>query len=78
MKQEHNLDLTKLKEFGPRTKDSYCIPGSNEIKQGVDFFFTDQLLLRFLTVRDFNIKLASELLLYQLEWRQTNVPIPYL
>lgn len=78
MKTEYNVDLDSRKEFGPRTPDSYVKPGTSDIVPGVDFHFSDQLLLRYLTARNFNVKQASELLLYQLEWRQTNVPIPLL
>ena len=41
MKDEYNYDLDQKKEFGPRTPDSYCIPGTNKIVQGVDFHFSD-------------------------------------
>lgn len=29
MKSEYNVDLDSKKDFGPRTPDSYVIPGSN-------------------------------------------------
>jgi len=64
MKDKHNIDLDQKKEFGPRTPDSYVKPGTNEIVQGVDFHFTDQLLLRYLTARNFDVNQASELLMY--------------
>ena len=78
MKTEYGVDLISKKDFGPRTPDSFVKPGSHKILPGVDFHFSDQLLLRYLTARNFNVKQAAEHLLYQLEWRQTNVPIPML
>lgn len=78
MKTVHKIDLSLFKEFGPRTQNSHVVPGTSPIIQGRDFFLKDQMLLRFLTARDFNVKVAGELLVYQLEWRQTNVPLPYL
>ena len=54
------------------------IPGSNKIVPGVDFFFTDELVLRYLTARNFEIDKACEAMMYQLEWRQTNVPLALL
>ena len=56
MKKDYNVDLESKKGFGPRTPDSYVIPGSSEIVPGVDFHFTDQLLLRYLTARNFSVK----------------------
>lgn len=55
MKEKYNIDMETKKEFGPRTADSYVIPGSNEILPGVDFHFSDQLLLRYLTARNFDV-----------------------
>ena len=64
MKEKHNIDLDSKKEFGPRTPDSYVKPGTSDIVPGIDFHFTDQLLLRYLTARNFDVNQASELLLY--------------
>ena len=64
MKEKYNIDLESKKEFGPRTPDSYVKPGTSDILPGIDFHFTDQLLLRYLTARNFDVAQASELLLY--------------
>lgn len=41
MKDKHKMDLDSNKEFGPRTADSYCRPGTMEILPGVDCHFSD-------------------------------------
>lgn len=55
MKQLYNCDMESRKEFGPRTADSYVKQGSDEILPGVDFHFSNQLILRFLVARNFDI-----------------------
>lgn len=55
MMNEYQIDLDARKEFGPRTADSYVKPGTERIVPGVDFHFSDQLLLRYLVARNFNV-----------------------
>lgn len=64
MQETYGMDMYGRKEFGPRTPDSYVIPGTSDIVPGLDFHFSDQLLLRYLTARNFDVVQASELLLY--------------
>ena len=55
MKLLHNIDMESRKDFGPRTDNSYVRQGTSEILPGTDFHFSDQLVLRFLVARNFNI-----------------------
>lgn len=48
MKKEYDIDLGGWKEFGPRTPNSYVLPGTNEILPGVDYHFTEATILKYL------------------------------
>ena len=41
MEETYGMDMHSRKEFGPRTADSYVIPGSSPIVPGLDFHFSD-------------------------------------
>ena len=69
MKEEHNIDLEGQKEFGPRTADSYVIQGTNEILPGVDYHFSDVILLKYLVAQNFDMQKTITNLKYQMEWR---------
>lgn len=69
MLEEHGVDMNGKKEFGPRTPDCYCYPGTSKILPGTDYFYNDSMTLKYLVSQNFDLKKASTHLLYQLEWR---------
>lgn len=78
MLERHGIDLDKAKQFGPRIENGVVTEGSSQIINGRDAFLQDSDLLKYLVCRNWNIDLICNDLLYHLEWRQTNVPIPLL
>ena len=78
LKNQTGIDLSQYKNFGPRVKDNICIPGTSKIINGRDIHLRDDIILRILHARGFDMKLVIENMKYHLEWRQTNVPRPVL
>lgn len=82
LKQElfkrHGIEIDKLKSFGPRAKNSIVNEGSNKIINGRDYHLHDAILLKFCTARFWDFEKIIPDIIYHLEWRQTNIPIPYL
>ena len=54
------------------------VPGEAEVVNGRDCHFNDSDILKFLVVREFDVKKVLPDLKYHLEWRQTNIPRPVL
>jgi len=78
LKSKHGIDLDKPKDYGPRDESSMCKRGTMDIVSGRDFDLRDSELIRFCVCRQFKLDNIIPDLLYHLEWRQTNVPIPQM
>lgn len=76
--EQYGNDMTVLKDFGPRMPESVVTQGQNKIIGGRDIHLTDSHILRYLVARQFDIKKVLPEVLFHLEWRQTNIPRPYL
>jgi hypothetical protein len=73
------IDISISKnEYGPREPNGCVIEGNSEIRQGRDYHLTESDLLRFSVARHFNMEAILNELKYHLQWRQTNIPMPFL
>lgn len=55
LKKDYDISLDHPKELGPRTPDSYVVPGTSEIVPGRDYHFTDVILLKYLVAQNFDM-----------------------
>ena len=78
MLKEKGIDLNKKKSYGPREKDGKVVKGTHKIYDGTDILNNDQMILRFIVAREWNLDLIVECLTTHLEWRQTNIPLPLM
>lgn len=69
LKEKHDIDLTKIKGFGPRSADGACVQGTMKIESGKDALLTDEILLRYCIARKMSVEKILPDLLYHLEWR---------
>ena len=76
--KRHGIEIDKLKPFGPRAKSSIVNEGTNKIINGRDYHLHDAILLKFCVARFWDFDKIIPDIIYHLEWRQTNIPIPYL
>ena len=77
--EKFEVDLTKIKSFGPRNEDSICIAFSGKVaEKGADYHVCDADILRMLVTRYFNLEQACSDFFKHLEWRQTMIPVPLL
>ena len=56
LKDDYNIDVEGQKDLGPRTVDSYVVPGSSEILPGTDYHFSDVILLKYLVAQSFDMQ----------------------
>jgi len=67
------------KDFGPRNEDGTCLDAVGKVaNDGVDFHFTDGIILRFLVAMEFDMGPVADKVMQHLEWRQTLTPVPLL
>jgi hypothetical protein len=78
LREKHDIDLSKLKEFGPRNPNGICHIENTKIVSGRDELLTDEVILRYCIARKLNVNNILPDLLVHLEWRQTNIPRPIL
>ena len=56
LRNEHNIDITKYKSFGPRG-DIFFTEKTHDVVNGADRHFCDGMLLKFCVIRKFNFDL---------------------
>jgi hypothetical protein len=78
LKDKHGLDLSLLKPYGPREENGRVYEGKSPIVSGRDYHLNDSDILRFSVGRHFVLNDTVSDLIFHLQWRQTNVPMPYL
>jgi hypothetical protein len=78
LRTKHGVDLDLRKPFGPRAPDSTVTEGTQTIVSGADPLWDETMLLKYIVAYKFEMTNIVSNLLYHFEWRQTNVPRPYL
>lgn len=78
IKQDYGIDLRGSKDFGPRAAGSKVVRDAEKARDGMDYHFSDANILRYIGGWHFDLKKACADIVYHLQWRQTNVPIPIL
>lgn len=63
------VDLSIVKEYGPRSKDGNVYPGVEPVINGRDRDLKDSEILRFCYGRRFVMKDIIESMKYHFEWR---------
>lgn len=79
MRDQHGIDLGVLRDdYGPADPESVVVEGKEKAKTGRDFHFRESDILRLCVARHYVVDDVVPDLLYHMQWRQTNVPMPRL
>lgn len=78
MLKEKGIDLNLKKAYGPRIKGGKVVIGTSEVVKGTDTMFNDHDILKFIVAREWNLEVIIDHLYNHLEWRQTNIPLPFI
>ena len=78
MLEEHGIDLTRQKPFGPRWPGGAVVDGQQKVVNGADVNVTDATILKYIIAREWNMEAIIKDLYRHLEWRQTNIPLPLI
>lgn len=78
MRKRFNIDLDKKKAYGPRVVGSEFVPSTHPVVDGTDIRFGDNIILRYIVGRNWELDKIVNDLYTHLEWRQINKPIPIL
>ena len=78
LKEKHGIDIGIIKPYGPRVENGIFTKGESKIVNGRDGLFEFQNLVRYGIARHFKMEDIIRDVLTHFEWRQSNIPRPFL
>ena len=69
LREEYGLDLSHSKEFGPRNEDGKVVRGAEKPLDGIDFHFSDAIILRYISGWNFDLTKSCRDICDHLQWR---------